>query len=102
MLSGSSSVGQSFSQLQALVQGFGWSVVRPTVAPKFEAESSFGAQRSQARTQTRIFAMSVGKAQTNPNTMIGTMLVFGTSAQVLFNSRLSRSFISSPFALHVD
>ena len=102
MLSGSSLVGQSFSQLQALVQGFGWSVVRPTIAPKFEAESSFGAQRSQARTQTRIFAMSIGKAQANPNTMIGTMIVFGTPAQVLFDFGSSRSFVSTLFALHVD
>ena len=37
--------------------------------------SSFGAQRSQTRVQTRIFAMTVGEAQANSNTMTGTMVV---------------------------
>ena len=46
--------------------------------------------------------MTVYEAQANPNTMICTMFVFGIPVWVLFDSRSSRSFVSSAFALHVD
>ena len=46
--------------------------------------------------------MTVSEAQVNPDTMIGTMIIFGTLVRVLFDSGLNRSFISTSFALHVD
>ena len=54
------------------------------------------------RAQAGIFSMTVDEAQTNPDTMIGTMFVFGTPTQVLFDSRFNRSFVNFIFALHVD
>ena len=60
-----------------------------------------GVQRPQ-RTQTCIFAMSADEAQANTDTVIGIMFVFGTPARVLFDSRSSRSFVSSSFALHAN
>ena len=65
LLSGSGSIGPSSGQPRAPVQGFGQLAVRPTIAPRFEVGSSFGAQgaqRSQASAQTHIFAMTVGEA----------------------------------------
>ena len=46
--------------------------------------------------------MTASEAQANPNTMISIMIVFGSSARVLFDSGSSRSFMSSSFALHAD
>ena len=46
--------------------------------------------------------MTASEAQANLDTISGTMIVFGTSAQVLFDSGSSRLFVSSSFALHVD
>ena len=54
------------------------------------------------RAQTHIFAMTVGEALANLDTVTSTMFVFGTSALVLFDSRSSRSSISIAFALHAD
>ena len=54
------------------------------------------------RAQTRIFTMTVGEAQANLNTMIGTMIVVGTLTHVLFDFWLNKSFISTSFALHTD
>ena len=50
------------------------------------ASSSFGTQGVQRpqRTQTRIFTMTVDKAQTNQDMMTSIMFVFGTSARVFF------------------
>ena len=42
------------------------------------------------------------EAQANPNTMTGTMFVFGTFARVLFNFRSNRFLVSTAFALHVN
>ena len=46
--------------------------------------------------------MTIGEAQVNPDTMTSTMIVFATPTGVLFDSGLSRSSISTLFALHVD
>ena len=46
--------------------------------------------------------MIAGEAQANLDTVTGIMVVFGSPAQVLFDSRSSRSFVSTSFALHVD
>ena len=46
--------------------------------------------------------MITNEAQANPNTVIGTMFVLGISAQVLFDSRSSRYFVSIVFALYAD
>ena len=46
--------------------------------------------------------MIVGEAQANPDAMTNTMIVFGTPVQVLFDSRSSRSFVSTAFAIHVN
>ena len=54
------------------------------------------------RAQTCIFAMTVGEAHANLDIVIGTMLVFGTLARVLFNFGSSRSFFGIAFALHVN
>ena len=105
MLSGFDSVGQFFSQPRMHIQDFGLSIVRSNVAPKFEVGSSskaHGAQRSQMRTQTHNLAMTASEAQANPDTMIGTMIVFGTLAQVFFYSRSSKSFVNTSFTLHVN
>ena len=54
------------------------------------------------RAQTLIFTMTVGEVQANPNTMTGTMIIFGTPTRVLFDFRSSRLFVSTSFALHVN
>ena len=54
------------------------------------------------RAKTQIFSIIAGEAQANPDTMTSTMLVLGTPAQVLFDSRSSKFFVSSAFSLHVD
>ena len=46
--------------------------------------------------------MTADEAQANPNLVIGIIFVFGEPAQVLFDSRASRSFISTFFALHAN
>ena len=51
--------------------------------------------------QTRIFAMTVGEAQANLDTVTSTMFIFGTPTLVLFDSRSSSSFVSIAFALHI-
>ena len=52
--------------------------------------------------QTRIFAMTLGEAQANPDTMTNIMIIFGTSARVLFDIGSSRSFINTTLALHAN
>ena len=47
MLSSIVSMGQSSRQLQALIQGFGRSVVRPSISSKLMVGSSFGTQGIQ-------------------------------------------------------
>ena len=79
--------------------------MQPNVAPKYEVKSSSraqGTQRSQMRAQTRIFAMTVGEAYANLNTMIVIMIIFGIPIRVLFDFGSSRSFISIPFTLDAD
>ena len=44
--------------------------------------------------------MTSGEAQANPDTVSGTMIVFGTPARILFDTGSSRSFVSTTFALH--
>ena len=73
--------------------------MRPTIILRSKEGSSFGAQ---ARAQTHVFSMIAGEVQANSNIVTSTMLVFGTSARVLFDSGSSRSFVSSSFALHVN
>ena len=65
---------------------------------------SFGTQGNQRpqMTQTRIFAMTSGETQANLDTVIGTMIVLGTSARILFDTGSSRSFVSTTFALHAN
>ena len=46
--------------------------------------------------------MTIGEAQVNPDTVSGTMIVFGTHVRVLFYYGSSRSFVSSSFALYAD
>ena len=46
--------------------------------------------------------MIADEAQANQDTVTSTMFVFGTLACVLFDSRSSRSFVSSSFALHAN
>ena len=46
--------------------------------------------------------MTSGEAQANSNTVTGIMIVFGTPARVLFDTRSSRSFVSTTFALHAN
>ena len=46
--------------------------------------------------------MTVGEAQANLDTVIGTMFVFGTPGRVLFDFWSSISFVSTVFVLHVD
>ena len=46
--------------------------------------------------------MTFDEAWANPDTVSGTMIIFGTPARVLFDSGSSRSFVNSSFALHAD
>ena len=46
--------------------------------------------------------MTVSEVQANLNTILGTLIVFYTPARVLFDSRSSRSFVNSSFALHAN
>ena len=46
--------------------------------------------------------MTADEVQANPDKVIGIMFVFGTPTRVLFNSKFSRSFVNSTFALHGD
>ena len=46
--------------------------------------------------------MAAGEAQANPDTILGTMIIFGTLVQVFFYFGSSRSFVSSSFALDAD
>ena len=53
--------------------------MRPTITPRSEVGNSSraqGAQRSQTRVQTCIFAMNTGEAQTDPNSVTSIMVVF--------------------------
>ena len=52
--------------------------------------------------QTRIFAMIANEAQVNWDSVISIISIFGELARVLFDSGASRSFISTPFALHAN
>ena len=46
--------------------------------------------------------MTSGEVQANPDTVTGIMIVFGIPAQILFDTRSSRSFVSTTFALHAN
>ena len=46
--------------------------------------------------------MTIDEAQANLNAVTGTIIVFGAPTRVLFDSRSSRSFISTSFTLHTD
>ena len=46
--------------------------------------------------------MTSGETQANPNSVIGTMIVFGTPGRILFDTGSSRSFVSTTFALHAN
>ena len=73
-------MGQAFGQPRTLVWGFDRSTVRSSSSFRLGAGNSFGTQGVQwpQRTQTRIFTMTIDEAQTNLDTVIGTMFVFGT------------------------
>ena len=77
---------------------------RPSGSIKSTAGSSSGAQDTQRpqRAQTRIFAMTADEAHANPDSVTGIIFVFGRPARVLFDSRASRSFISTSFALYAN
>ena len=81
---------QSSAQPRAPVQGFGATTIRSSVSSRLEV-GRFGTQGNQRpqRTQTRIFAMTSGEAQANPDTVTGTMIVFGIPARILFDTRSS-------------
>ena len=103
MVNGTGSGGQSSAQPRASIQGFGGTTVRPSVSSRSEVGSSGtqGNQRPQW-TQTRIFAMTSGEAQANPNIVSSTMIIFGIPARILFDTGSSRSFVSTTFALHTN
>ena len=46
--------------------------------------------------------MTADEAHANPDIVTGIMFVFGILAQVLFDFRSNRSFVSLAFALHAD
>ena len=46
--------------------------------------------------------MTADEAQANPYSVTGIISVFGEPVRVLFDSRASRSFISTSFALHAN
>ena len=46
--------------------------------------------------------MTTDETQANLDIVIGTMFIFGTPVKVLFDSRSSRSFVNTVFALHTD
>ena len=46
--------------------------------------------------------MTADEVQANLDLVTGIIFVFGEPAQVLFDSGASRSFISTPFALHAN
>ena len=87
-----------------MAQGLGRTARRLSVLARSIAGSSSGTQGVQRlqRTQTRLFAMTTDEAQNNPDSVIGIITIFGDPTRVLFDSRSSRSFVSSSFALHVD
>ena len=46
--------------------------------------------------------MTADEAQANLDSVTGIITIFGELARVCFDSRSSRSFVSSSFALHAD
>ena len=46
--------------------------------------------------------MTSGEAQANPDSVSGTMIVFGMPARILFDTGSNRSFVSTTFALHAN
>ena len=46
--------------------------------------------------------MTSEEAQANPDTVTSIMIVFGTPARILFDTRFSQSFVSTTFALHAN
>ena len=98
------SMGQSLGQRGTLTVSSGRAARRPSRSVKFVAGSSSAAQDAQRpqRTQTRIFVMTADEAQANPNSMTSINSIFGEPARVLFDFRVSRSFISTSFALHAN
>ena len=104
MSNNTASVGQTLGQSRALAVSSGKTTRRPSSSIKFAVESSSGAQSTQRpqRTQTRIFTMTADEAQANPDSITSIISVFGESAQVLFDYRAIRSFISTSFVLHTN
>ena len=58
-------------------------------------------QRTQ-QTQTCIFTMTADEVQANPDSVTSIIFVFGEPTRVLFDSRASKSFISTSFALYAN
>ena len=79
-------------------------VGRPSGSVKSITRSSSGTQSMQRpeRMQTHIFAMIVEEAQANPDLVTSIISVFGEPTRVLFDSRASKSFISTSFTLHTN
>ena len=98
------SVRQTLGQPRDLALSSSRAVGKPSGSVKFAVGSSSGAQGAQRpqRAQTRVFAMTAYEAQANPDSVTGTVSVFGEPARVLFDSGASRSFISTSFALHAN
>ena len=46
--------------------------------------------------------MTSEEAQANPDIVTSIMIVFGTPARILFDTRFSQSFVSTTFALHAN
>ena len=46
--------------------------------------------------------MTANEVQANPDRISNIIMVFGSPVRALFYSRSSKSFVSTPFALHAD
>ena len=57
-----------------------------------------GSERKKITYQGRVFALTEEKAQETPIVVIGTLLINGNSAKMLFDSDATHSFISNVFA----
>ena len=98
------SVGQTLSKPRVLAVSSDRAAGRPLGLVKSVVGSSSGTQSMQRpqQTQTHIFAMTTDEVQANPDSMTGTIFVFGELARVLFDFGACRSFISTSFALHAN
>ena len=98
------SMGQTLGQPKTLVVSSGRAAGRASGSVKSARGSSLETQSTQQpqQTQTRIFTMTADEAQANPNSITGIISVFGELARVLFDSRASRSLVSTSFALYTN